>query len=748
MTIGEDVDELPPDAYSDRAWTDLFPWLAQYLPGGATELSDASPAVDWWLNESPAVTSIATGFAAARRAVARVAISDLPSMRINEFAPHFPRPTAAAAQRPSNRVMTTLGRLGVDDLADLGGYTLGDLLEVRGTGLDTVLELLELLITIAALRASDATRHSGTLTPPRVRGDDRPSGRPSGAEDTSDARADRTTGLGLRSPVEEQLLDDLRSLARWRSLRAEATLPLIGVLPLENHAPESMQNVAQRIASITPADLAGPAPFNDPLQDLTEILSSLSEPQLFVTRERFAAVEPRSLADIGAELGVSRERIRQLEDAARTKLTTALHKSQVLEGMLASIRVEIQLVCPLDRLISRHPELGLTVRELGVPLWLVLDRLDDYFEVSDGWAAAPSVTHALDETRTLLSEIEDEDGVADARTFAERVKLTDHEVVRWLTLFNYQVLEEKILVRTSNVTDHAVGILSVVGRPMEVDEIAATMVPARNVRTIVNALGSDPRLTRSDRSAWSLSRWDLPAYTSIRKQIGQAVDAAGGDIPLADLVTTLTSSFDVSAASVQTYASSGEFSVEQGQVRRRRTALTPGKIPEKTRRVFKHADRWSYRLSVTRDHLRGSGFSLPTGVASLAGCKPGETVELSSRLGPQAFRWTRNQPSCGTIRRFLEQLKATEDQDIFLEFYSDRRFNVSVGTTPSPLSPLEKALALTGAGPSDGENPYVLLATALGLERDAPARRILRAFRERGDEDIADLLEQAWVKQR
>jgi RNA polymerase sigma-32 factor len=53
-------------------------------------------------------------------------------------------------------------------------------------------------------------------------------------------------------------------------------------------------------------------------------LSRLSDKERYIVEQRFLLEEPRTLSDIGDEFGVSRERVRQLEARAMTKLKAAL----------------------------------------------------------------------------------------------------------------------------------------------------------------------------------------------------------------------------------------------------------------------------------------------------------------------------------------------------------------------------------------------------------------------------------------
>jgi RNA polymerase sigma-32 factor len=58
---------------------------------------------------------------------------------------------------------------------------------------------------------------------------------------------------------------------------------------------------------------------------LARALASLSERERFIVTERKLRDEPRTLEDLGAELGLSKERVRQLEAAAFAKMRKVLH---------------------------------------------------------------------------------------------------------------------------------------------------------------------------------------------------------------------------------------------------------------------------------------------------------------------------------------------------------------------------------------------------------------------------------------
>jgi RNA polymerase sigma factor (sigma-70 family) len=68
--------------------------------------------------------------------------------------------------------------------------------------------------------------------------------------------------------------------------------------------------------------------------EVQDLLGRLEPRQATILRERFGLEdEPKSLAEIGRELGLSRERVRQLEAQARRQLYT-LAKAKALDDYL------------------------------------------------------------------------------------------------------------------------------------------------------------------------------------------------------------------------------------------------------------------------------------------------------------------------------------------------------------------------------------------------------------------------------
>lgn len=166
------------------------------------------------------------------------------------------------------------------------------------------------------------------------------------------------------------------------------------------------------------------------------------------------------------------------------------------------------------------------------------------------------------------------------------------------------------------------------------------------------------------------------------------------------------------------------------------------------KRLYRVDDAWCFRITVTPDHLRGSGLILPIAVANAFGCRQGTIREFASPLGTQVLRWTGKSPTFGTVRRFLADLDCQVGDDVFLTVSDTTGFDVRAVVKPPTDEPIRVAAALIGyPWPDAIPGPELLgvLATAAGLAPDAKPRRILRVF-QAIDEPVADVLEAAWVR--
>lgn len=677
----------------DRIWLDLMPWLDRYGSARAAALSALAPTPLWWEKQSPAETAADTEIPELCAELARIYVTDHPELR---FADGLIRsaaiPIGALDLGPA--AATIVGRLPhAPTLAELFSRSPADLFDVRGADGDAVHEI------VCAALVSTVLAEPETLAP--------------------DPAAPAV-------PVLDQLVDDLAALARWRILRGDRDRPLLGV-GLDTGAPEEIQDVVFRLSAFTARDLPVTPPA-DPVAELADYVASLPAGDLAVLHAR---VHDTSGSDA--------------DGPSTFPFGTAVG------DFLAALRVDVHPVASLDRMLREHPVLARTVPGLDAPLWQVLDRLDDRFSVVDGWIAVPDIAEAQKRTRALLADFESPAGVVQPAAVVSMWQLPDGELEAWMDYCGITVFDGRLLAPTDTIAGHAAQVLEVVGDPLTAETLVARMGVNADVPAVVEELSGDDRFTVTEADGlWGLAEWDTDVVTAIATRVARLVDDAAGSVDLDKVADALVHRFGISDTSARVFAASGDFEVVDGRVRRRRRTHVPLVPPARTRRLYRFDDGWRLRIPVNRDHVRGGEFPVPSAVAGIVGCAPGDDILLTSPLGGQPLRWTSPVPRLGSIRRFLDDIGIDEYGELLLEFRSDGRFDVlPLRTVAERADPLRKALALIGHTTPEvvpEEGVAAAFAAAIGLDDETRPRRILSAYRARRESEVVALLESAWVR--
>lgn len=478
-----------------------------------------------------------------------------------------------------------------------------------------------------------------------------------------------------------------------------------------------------------------------------------------ILRERIVATDRATLAQIADLVGVTRERVRQVQNRLIGKLTE-ISASGPVADLLAGIRAHAHPVNTLEAVTTVFPELAETLPGWEVPLWQILDALDDDFRVDDGWVCFPDLQTAAQRTGSLLATMVNAEGVAEVSAVLAKSSIDSPDILEnWLTTCGYLVTDGHVLTRVGSQAARAAALLSVVGHPMTVADMYTRLNDAKTERSFRNGLARGGDLVRVGMDSWALKRWGLEEYTGIADLIGRRVDAAVAagreGVAVDDLIDDLTREFGVSASSVRTYAASGEFTSTGGTVRRRTEPVVNSADPAESNGLYMRDGRWCLLLTVTADHLRGSGFTVPNGLTTGLDLAWNEPLMLPSDLGEHRVTWGGiGNSSVGSIRRHLEELGCRAGDRVWIDLHDGERFTV----TPAAPWPAQ----FSGDGDGDGDMAWLahhvgadpstpedarcsVVAEALGLAPDAPRRKILSRFRHRSDQEAVQVLEKLWM---
>jgi DNA polymerase III epsilon subunit family exonuclease len=589
---------------------------------------------------------------------------------------------------------------------------------------------------------------------------------PSGDNGAGDNGAgDTVSGLAVAfydpaDGVADEVLDDalgeafdtavglLGFLARTHgSLRA--AVEHAGISAVDGELPAYVEDLLARAGEDSGALRTAVSLRRGTVQDvLARTWNGCDDREKLILRDRFVARDAATLDELGKATGLTRERVRQIQKKLIEGLRP-LAASGPVADLLAGIRAHAHPVNTLDAVTTVFPELAESQDGWDAPLWQILDAFDDDFRVEDGWVCFPDLPTAAQRTGNLLAPMVNPEGVARVADVLERSSLDDETVLReWLRTCGYQVVGEHVFTRAGSIPARAAAVLSIEGRPMSAAEIYAAASETKSDRSFRNGLYASDALMRVGVDKWALARWGMEEYTGIADLIARRVDAHG-EVAVDELIEELTRDFGVSAQSVRTYASVGEFEVNEGMVRRRAEPMTNTATPEDANGLYMRNCRWCYLMTVTKDHLRGSGFSVPNGMTADLGLEWNEPREFPCDWGTHRIVWGNvGVSSVGSIRRVLEDMGVGEGDRVWIDLHQGEYFSVTraLPATVEASAGTAWLAEHVGAGPATADETNVAaVALALGLKANAPRRKILARFRHRSDSDAVELLERLWM---
>ncbi|MCT1547839.1 exonuclease domain-containing protein [Corynebacterium amycolatum] len=502
---------------------------------------------------------------------------------------------------------------------------------------------------------------------------------------------------------------------------------------------------------------------------ITDILTGAEREIQHITDqdERFPAILNRrlhdgaTLAELGQQFGVSRERVRQLESTLLASLTDAGPDCEILRTGLFHRYAPLALISQL-----RHDMPGL----FTVPDGMSAPLLNLVSLTGTAGAAVPQAQWSVegewfiangfeDKFATAVEQLTDDFGIAPLPELVSELDLPEATVREWIAQrTGYKIFEGHLFTKVTSVSDRAVALLAHRGKPMHIDDIA-TVITDRNSRGIDGRLALDPRTKRCAPGTWALAQWELEEWTTIADYISRRIDdavAQGHDGVLLDDVIAGATVFGVSENSVRTYAGGGEFVVEDGYVRKRSAEeMEPvDATPEESRGLYLRDGQWCLLLTITHDHARGSGSAIPAGVAGMYGLGYGEEKLLPSRLGDQRIVVGRTNTSMSTISRFVNDMQLAEGERVWVHFGDT--FDITRAPAEDPdaegLAALVNAFGLDeefaaelsaegNAAELDVDAVLAAINRQLGLPADAPRRKTVSRLRHRRDDELADTIQ-------
>ncbi len=293
------------------------------------------------------------------------------------------------------------------------------------------------------------------------------------------------------------------------------------------------------------------------------IIDQASEAERLILKCRLLQKPPATLSEIGSQMGVSRERIRQIQARVETTIRNLLDvdvRAIAAEfkkrfGHLAlqeEVERQFEALMPAERSFATDIVCNAIHQELG-------------FKLKDGVYFDASIAQELKNFRQALSKLTDDVGLVNERQVREVLQSESlQRVWPWVcTQVRLHRLYGTLSLRNTKRAKVKAALLSI-GRPATKSEI-------ENVCEIKSGqlsshLSNIPSVVRADKERWGLNEWIEEKYEGVVKAIIRRIEMDGGSTSTKLLVKELPLKFNILAHSVQSYMQTAKFDIRNGRI--------------------------------------------------------------------------------------------------------------------------------------------------------------------------------------
>jgi hypothetical protein len=468
-----------------------------------------------------------------------------------------------------------------------------------------------------------------------------------------------------------------------------------------------------------------------------------------------------TLDELGGRFGVTRERIRQIENAVKVRIGAQIASDDGadIRHLAARLRAAVGAVVEPDQLAISSVELvaessaHIDTAEAALRSAILIASADTYCERSGLLFSSHAAEVLMRTERTLAlhppAQVIDPSLLEEALTIASGAPhLTD----RVLAHLGVRLLDGKFVVWRGGQADKAVAVLAAREETMSMAEIHEAVGFDVNPRSLAGRVQSEPRIMRRGKDSYGLREWAGEEYSGILEELEQAIERAGGSVDLEEIVQLFVAEFGVTANSVRSYASGRRFvRTADGRI-----AMRGADDPEPAIRhhpvhgaagAFLIDGVWHARFEIDHDILRGSGRPIRQAIATELGLEPDLTIGFIYDGETVVFTWGASQPTMGSIRGLVRTHGCSEGDVVFLPLTGDepRRARVSRGVDLRRESGVRRLAVEVGldADDADEDEQPVAIAEALGLPAGADWIDIADRIRDRGDRYLLELVPSA-----
>ena len=292
-------------------------------------------------------------------------------------------------------------------------------------------------------------------------------------------------------------------------------------------------------------------------------LDQTSETERTIVEHRLLRTRRITLEEVGTQVGVTRERIRQVQARIERRIHNALGRglriiASALKEQLGHMVEEVEVERRIETLLPDDEGLAnLLFRQA------LIDEMG--FALDNGVYVDRRAREILEELGTDARRLADDVGLVDEEQLIATLPDEDwHRFWPWLReRIRFHDLYGALGLRDTAKARTKAALLSI-GRPATREEIGS--VCGFEEGRVSAHLSNVPSVVRADKERWGLREWIDDEYDGIVGEIIQRIEEDGGATTTERLLSELPSKFDVSPSSVRAYMQTSKFVIRDGYI--------------------------------------------------------------------------------------------------------------------------------------------------------------------------------------
>jgi len=406
-------------------------------------------------------------------------------------------------------------------------------------------------------------------------------------------------------------------------------------------------------------------------KEFASVLERMDERARKIAIDRTYARNPRKLAVLGDEFGVSRERARQLEVRLRRAVEEATSGSvrraaAWLERAVGAAAKPDRFQRILDLLVDDAPPEWRSAAEVAV-------MKQGRYEHLDGVVANGVFRTMVEEARRLAPRFANEAGVIDEEGL--RGEIGAGGISEWEALVHNARLVrvgDSLVIRDTRRARVFLALREIGEASRR--EVIADLAGLADNSSLSSLLSSDPLFVRFTKDKWGLTDWTDEPYEGVVEAIVKRIDEAGGAASIQSLVGEIPARFEVLPATVRNYLGTRKFEIDGDVVRVATAPVAPPKDLADARDVVWLKDGTpALRFTVGLHHLKGNSQKVSVAVAQHLGVGLDGSVKIPFDHPPgvddASVIWRSydpNGPEIGRLREALLECGAQPGDEVLI----------------------------------------------------------------------------------